>query len=416
IISRFQRNLGYSKRFDIQNLVKHIKFSPIYRKLYLGIAERTLFFTDKVMRKDPNKWLFTSWGRYSNHTLDNPRAVYERVKNDPEIKKVVILNSNAEVDFDAQSNTYFYPLHSLRAMHAMVTSGYIFTGYGMHAVFGYRHLVVGTKRHIIQLWHGIPIKKIGLAVDKKLEPFWSVEAHKYSKVIANSIDDKKMMALSFLPERPEDVIMSGLPRHDFIGLDSHNLPLDYQQHLMNIQERVNGRKLILFTPTWRYNNEKPCIFSTDEFSILDALLKEKNAVLGVRLHANMMRGNNYASFVSDNVIYFNDVPDVNLLLREASALITDYSSIYLDYMTLERPVLLYTPDIEKYRNHRGFNYSSEEFMPHDFCVLNFTLLKEKILQILNDEFVLDESYFHVKRKFLGFELDNKNAQRVIENL
>ena len=145
-------------------------------------------------------------------------------------------------------------------------------------------------------------------------------------------------------------------------------------------------------------------------------MKEKNAVLGVRLHANMMRGHNYASFISDNIIYFNDIPDVNVLLREASALITDYSSIYLDFMMLERPVILYTPDIDKYRNHRGFNYSSDDFMPHDFCVMSFSALKDKVTDILNCDFKLDDSYYHVKNKFLGYEMDNNNSKRVINGL
>ena len=35
-------------------------------------------------------------------------------------------------------------------------------------------------------------------------------------------------------------------------------------------------------------------------------------------------------------------------------LITDYSSVYVDYLLLDRPIVFSCPDLEKYKKDRGF--------------------------------------------------------------
>ena len=53
-----------------------------------------------------------------------------------------------------------------------------------------------------------------------------------------------------------------------------------------------------------------------------------------------------------------------VLLRNADALITDYSSAYFDYMLLNRPIAFTVEDIEEYRKKRGFVFDNPfEYMP-----------------------------------------------------
>lgn len=387
---------------------------PIIRKLMLGIMERSFPLVDRLIPKKEDEWLFTTWARHPYHTLDNPRAVFEEVKNDKSIKKIVILNSNKIIEPDLENNVFFYPLHSLKAMYAMLRAGKIFTGYSLHAVFGYRRLVDVKHRRIIQLWHGIPIKKIGLAVSSNLEGHWPNECLRYDMTIANSVDDKKAMERSFFPDSPEKVKLTGLPRHDLMVMAEDNLPEDYKDDLSSIKSRLNGRKLVLFAPTWRYNNESPCAFDYEQLRELDEIFNKHNAVLGIRVHANMLRHHSGASFISDNIVYLNDYTDVNVIMRETDALITDYSSLYLDFMVQDRPVLLYTPDIENYKSNRGFNYTADDFVPHEFLIQDFTELSKRICSVLDGEHTLDAQYHHIKAKFHKFDADGNNAKRVLD--
>ncbi|OBT13661.1 hypothetical protein A9264_15255 [Vibrio sp. UCD-FRSSP16_10] len=407
---------GFCKVMEFDFNSKIIKSSnPLIKRVILWMSERSISILDRLVPKRKDIWLFTSWARHEEHTLDNPRALFEKVKNDRSIRKVVILNSNKKVEPDIEHNIVFYPLHSVRAILSMLRCGKIFTGYSLHAVFGYRKLGNLNKRKIIQLWHGIPIKKVGLAVSENLENHWSLESKRYAITIANSVDDKSVMEKSFSPKAPDKVKLTGLPRHDFLAMDESELPKDYKLHLDSLHSRVAGRKLILFAPTWRYNDESPCAFGIEQLKILDDLCKKTNTVFGIRVHANMLRQHSKSSLLSDNIIYLNDYPDVNVIMRETDVLITDYSSLYLDYMVTNRPVLLYTPDIDIYKLNRGFNYSSDDFIPHEFIIDSFDCLIEHIHNVvINSDYVLDKQYEKIKNKFHKFDADGNNASRVLD--
>jgi len=48
--------------------------------------------------------------------------------------------------------------------------------------------------------------------------------------------------------------------------------------------------------------------------------------------------------------------DLNAYLGFCDVLITDYSSVALDFLLLDRPILFYMPDLERYRSKRGFYF------------------------------------------------------------
>ncbi|MEP5568785.1 MAG: CDP-glycerol glycerophosphotransferase family protein [Halioglobus sp.] len=418
ILKNFSKKMQFSGHADRgfifgRPLVSQ-KISGLRRRI-LNIFERGMSTLDFAIPKQDKTWVFTSWARYEKHTMDNPRAVFESVKDDYSIRKIVILNSDcpsSEIE-NRNKSVSFYPLHSFRGLYAMLSAGRVFTAYSLHNIYGYRRLRDIKKRKIAQLWHGIPIKKVGLQVKSSLEPYWRSEAKRYQVLTASSQRDKEIMAESFAPLHEDRVKLTGLPRHDFLAATYSTLPADYQLFVNQIHMRVGSKKLVLFAPTWRYGYEAPCMFSPAQFEILDRLMRERNTVLGVRLHPNMLRKQNLNMLLSDHVISLNDIPDVNILLKETDVLITDYSSLYLDFMKLERPIILYTPDIDDYRNHRGFNYSSEEFVPHDEEIRDFDQLMARLESVLDGKHHLDDSFYKVFERFHAFKLDSANSKRLL---
>jgi len=382
--------------------------------LATSFCESTLGFWDWLVPKSKSIWVFVSWGHYPIHTMDNPRAVFERILGRPEIKKVVLQNGASEMPTETLQgkNVAIVPLHSVRGLWLLARAHRIFAAYSLHNLFGYRRLQ-HTTREIIQLWHGIPIKKVGLEI-LPLEKHWRQEAPRYKITIASSSVDAATMQRSFAPHEFERIRVTGLPRHDFLVMPEFRLPRDFQAHLEMVRGRLGGRRLVLFAPTWRQGGSKSIAFNKQQLRAITRLLDAYHAVLGVRLHRHMIRAGASIELLNDKVIMMNDIPDVSVLLREAHALVTDYSSIYLDFMLLERPTILYTPDFDGYVSERGFNYEFNDFRPHDEKVDTFDALLQAVERALSRPFNSDGRYQKVLRRFHEYPADALASQRVLD--
>lgn len=382
----------------------------------LNALEAAIPELDATIAKDPDLWVFASWGHYGRHTMDNPRAIFETVKATPRIRKVVLMNGAFEPSnfTEAGQNVTFLPLFSEEALHVLMQAGVIVTGYALHGQFGYRKLPKHPDRKILQAWHGIPIKRIGLTLPSKLEPFWKQEHSRYWAVPSSSELDRQTMIKSFAPRDPDRVKLTGLPRHDFLACAESSLPKDYREDLDKIRARLKGRRLVLYAPTWRSDPKDRIDLSLDELQRLDRLFAAHNAVIGFRMHRNMVRHRQYFPMASSNVVQLGDIPDVNILMRLCDAVVTDYSSLYLDFMLLNRPVFLYTPDLARYRQTRGLNYDPGLFMPHETEITTFDQLHDHLRGFLEGRTCIDSSYISVRARFHSFEADGKASERLLQ--
>ncbi len=193
-----------------------------------------------------------------------------------------------------------------------------------------------------------------------------------------------MMTRAFAPLPRDRVWLSGLPRNDLILKDEGALPGDYREQLAEIDRRLAGRRLVLYAPTWREKAASLDVFSAAEERQLEQLLDEHGAVLGIRGHPNVRSHRAYARNQNwRKIIALNDIPDVNMLLRRADVLVTDYSSIYIDYLLLDRPVLHYVYDLESYIAERGFLYDLDAAFG-GACAQTFAELVTLLGDVLDD--------------------------------
>lgn len=371
--------------------------------------EKQLVKIDHATPKNKNVWVFATWGRYG-HTMDNVRAIFEVVKNDKTIKKVILCNDNMfSADQLEGENVEILPLRSIEGLKKLTIAGVFVTGYSFHRMFGQSKLVNSHDRKIVQAWHGIPVKKVGLQALQ--EKHWESEIDKYAFIPASSAIDVKTMVDSMAPNNPERIIMSGLPRHDFLGMPEEQLPGDYKKSYALLSQRCNKKKLVLLAPTWKDEEQYLLSPTVEQYKMMEKILERNSAVLGVRSHPNARNSTKSSiPYLSDTIFDVCDIPDVNIILRYASVLITDYSSVFLDFMKLDRPVLLYTPDIENYV--RGFNYGYEEFSPHD-PINEFEDLLEKMEMVLKTNLPYGARYREVKDRFHKYPLDSGNARRFL---
>ena len=154
------------------------------------------------------------------------------------------------------------------------------------------------------------------------------------------------------------IIEEGYPRNDRLI----NATPEEREELRK-KLGVEGKKVILYAPTWRDNQHtsgEGYTYKTEvDFDKLRKELGEEYVIL-FRAHylvANSFDFDKYRGFVEDVSSY----SDINELYIAADILVTDYSSVFFDYANLKKPVIFYMYDLEQYANElRGFYFSLDE--------------------------------------------------------
>lgn len=361
-------------------------------------------------------WAFLACA-FNDTFAGNERALFEEVRDDPSIKKIV-LSRGKKIDIDGE-NVVVVPLFSPAGQYYLLRSRQIFIKHSptRNLVFP----VSPTLHNIINLWHGVPLKRIGYASLDMRDSLDAIGAEhaKCRAVISSSKIDRMAMASAFYPLSYDKVWNTGLPRNDFIVRDTDRLPADLRAEIQQVQALCNGRRLVLFVPTFKAGQKQAYYhFQPDEVAALHAWLRDNNAVLGVREHMadhartyfNLLRGPDTVD-LSDRRF-----PDVEVLYREAAALVTDYSSCFIDFMLTGRPMISFAYDSDNYVTaERGLFYDMGHVFPGPVCH-DFTQFMDALENLFQVRTPLQEAGNMWKRDLFFDHLDDDNAWRVAKKV
>lgn len=364
-----------------------ITYEKIIRKLY--------FYKTNV---DSNTIVFESEGDY----CDNARALYEYmilhkynrkyniiwIVND--VKKYKRINNNVKnVIFISREDK---SLQNLIKFYKLVGSGKFF--FFTHPYwFTYKK----NEQIIINLWHGTPLKSGGRDIS---------DIYDYALV-----PSKNVMSWfeKFIGVRNNQVILQGSPRNDLL--------FENKGVLSEVIKSNNDEKIVLLMPTFRqslYMKDSDIvnpyviqnITSEKELLELNNYLKENKLKLIIKIH-HLQLTNFIKEVKLSNVIYIQDkdLNEKNIQLYnfvgECDYLLTDYSSIYFDYLLLDRPIGFLIGDIDDYKKNRGFIVDNpEDYMPG----MKIKNLKE--LYLFFDTIVIGKDNYQKERKKIS-KLVNK---------
>lgn len=377
------------------------------------MSDAELEEADAYVEKNENWWIFPVCGY--NHTLGgNERAVFEHVKNDRSIKKIVLTRSR-HVVLDGE-NVVIVPLRSVKGQQYLLQSKVVFIKHAPKVNVPYP--LRADLRHFINLWHGVPLKRIGAAsidLQSNLDSIYAEHA-KCRAVIASSKIDRMAMASAFYPLTFNDVWTTGLPRNDFVVCDEKTLPDDMKEDMRRVQAMTGGKKLILYAPTFRNDKENGYYsFSPEEKQKLHALLERNGYVLGIREHlADKTRS--YSSELAEiGILNLGDkwFSNIEILYRCADVLITDYSSCFIDFMLTGKPMLSFAYDFDRYiSQERGLFYDMEMVFPGSLCK-TFDSLRDELEKVLMAQGgAISERYTFARSIFFDY-LDDRNSERLV---
>jgi len=299
---------------------------PKKKGLIISIGREGNDFTDNV--KYFHSYLIKNQDKKNSFYLAETDAVSEQVPNivhHPSIKSCLLLLRADVVVIDTSDWFYRFKYH------------------------------LAIKARIVQLWHGVGSKKIELATKtftesrfRKLAIFYGILRGQFSKYhFISSTSEYYSNHLYKDAFRYKSIKEFGQPRNDVLFRKPDELDLigtdkDVLTNLIRRKES-DGVKLVLFTPTFRHKLDMNLL----DLKMLDQFALDSNFVFVIKHH--LLTTVN-VSQKYDNIVYYNKYKDIYPLMSISDAMITDYSSIYLDYLLLDKPIIFYVPDFEEYKN------------------------------------------------------------------
>jgi CDP-glycerol glycerophosphotransferase len=357
-----------------------------------------------------------------NGMLCNPEAIFRHLRDLPEfahLTHVWALSSKRENrhivhEFSRDRSVKFVKPRSFAYFKALATSAYLINNATFPPEFGKRE-----GQLYLNTWHGTPLKRMGYDIG---DP-----ASRVGNVIRNFLNaDFLLSASPYMTERLYEsahmlrgiyrgtIIEEGYPRIDrqFVDqgsrvdirslLDARNLP-------------IGDRRVILYAPTWKGTSfNKP----EDDIEELAVRVAEIESRIDTGRYVVLLKTHQVVHKYAHSVprlrgkLVPNEIP-TNQLLAATDILITDYSSIFFDFLATGRPILFLTPDIVDYSDYRGL-YIDPSDLPGIVCESVDRLGDElALLDRAGESGEIAQRYKAARSRFVPYE-DGGATERVVD--
>jgi len=277
----------------------------------------------------------------------------------------------------------------------------------------------------VNLWHGSPLKTIDRDITVKHNAFyignhtWGIKRYLVRMImpewfvvadlmIATSEKVKGYFNSAFGSKK---IKVTGYPRNDIISNPS--LYARYLVFEQNIIDSISTEKTILYAPTFRdtnrFNRETPI-----EWGRLNDLLKKNDATFLIKLHRH-----DYSMAIKEdysNIRVLDNESDMYPLFSKVDLLITDYSSIFFDFLLTDKPVLFYPYDKDDYLTKDRSMYDEYDTVTPGHKAYDFNGLYEKLELFFKQPYALKESvldYQTIKKMYNQYS-DSDGAKRTYQ--
>ena len=272
---------------------------------------------------------------------------------------VSISTSDLQIDFSSAGKLFSSALRAICFFtvkaKALATSEYVFLNDNFMPLAS---LNFSKDAVITQLWHAEgAFKKFGLSapLTDEIREREKKCSEKLTYIICSSKNVASVYAEAFGVDESK-ILPLGTPRIDSLlgGKNVKKLRDDFDKKY----PECKGKKLVLYAPTFRDDPE------TDKSIIKNINIDAFNSALGdeyallVKLHPQINSGLSVSGTV--DVTKGHDINDLTLI---CDLLITDYSSVCMDFALLSKPCIFFAFDLEAYEKERSFYYDYKSYVP-----------------------------------------------------
>jgi CDP-glycerol glycerophosphotransferase (TagB/SpsB family) len=251
-----------------------------------------------------------------------------------------------------------------------------------------RWLSPGTRT--LALWHGIPIKRVEGALGTRGRDRGSL-LHRLLDAAREPAPDYLLAPSEFVADRfgpsfgvpPERCLQAGYPRNDHLLRDPLSPPAALVDDPGSWQRLRDARVVVGLFMTWR-DDRVDDVVGPDLLEELAALLAREGALLVYKPHFNISG----SAVPDEGCVELPPDADLNAYLGLCDVLVTDYSSVSLDFLLMRRPVVYFMPDLEQYGASRGF-YIDPLTLP-GVVTRTREALREELLKVVSDLDAFDD--------------------------
>ncbi len=206
----------------------------------------------------------------------------------------------------------------------------------------------------INTWHGTPLKHMGFDIENNivgaqntmknfLSSDFIITPNSYTTVIF-----KKAFKLKNIND--DAIVEVGYPRIDATFNTKKEEMLQYLKSVHN--NNIDDSPILLYSPTWRGENVNAPDDNIEELiKTVNSLNKNTDYQVLLKVHPFIYE--KAKSYSELNPYLIDDNVDTNELLSIVDLLVTDYSSIFFDFLVTKKPIIFYIPDYEFYQQNRG---------------------------------------------------------------
>lgn len=373
-------------------------------KIY-GLFLRFLQILIAIFYKKTNNHIILGSSAGTN-VNGNTKALFLYMINESTPLKGYFITRNRKLYLESikEYPEHFLYAYSFRALFIFLSAkAYILT-HGNYDVFPFKCTNMGKP--LINLWHGFPMKKLGLDCHFMTNRMKRKLVGDYDGVVAISETDELIMSRC-LRTKPENMWVTGYPRNDFL--------FNKDKSILNKTPYAKGKKIILYANTFR-DFEKTDLFPFSDFNKeeLQQFLIKNNAVMLLRIHKNELKRHNLEENEVIKICDGDTIQEVNELLPFVDVLVTDYSSVYIDYLLLNKPIVYLPYDLDKFTKTRGFNFDYHQVTPGP-KVDSFANFINSIEDYLVNPVLDSNKRAKVRNLFHRF-LDKQSSKRVYDKI
>jgi len=343
-----------------------------------------------LIHKKKSIWVFGAW--FGKSYSDNPKYIYQYVRslNTSEVTPIWIAKEAKLVRELKGKGINAFKHNSFFGIYYQIISKVVFVGHSVSSDLNPWCIGFNTRR--VQLWHGIPLKKIGFDdcvftnknfKFKKYQFFLSLLTNdNYDLVTSTGTVCTKLFSSAFnVPVNK--IVATGFPRNDvFYG---------------DVNQRDNKASYkVIYMPTFRGSvGDDFDLFERFGFDVdvFDGFFEKNDIDFIIRTHpANKPSDNIVQKIKKSKKIHMSTVSDIYEEIAGYDCLITDYSSIMFDFSLLNKPILFSPFDLDSYlKNDRELYFDYDDVSGGEYY-LDWSSLLVAILTVKHSRKKFSSSY------------------------